>query len=84
MHSINSYLKRQTSQELKGILWGASYRPLRITEECVVMICDILRERGDLDPESIVEAERALEACREARKKKQEKPCYFSDDFYRS
>ena len=61
MHSVQSYLKGMTSQELKSILWTAEFQPCVIAGEVLIIIRDILRDRGDLNPDTAALVERCLE-----------------------
>jgi hypothetical protein len=66
MHSVRDYLEKQSSDELKGILWTARMQPTLLPDEALVAIWDLLLSRGDLDPETIASSEKMV---KEARKR---------------
>ena len=55
-HTEQDYLEKQSSEELKGMLWTITMKPQIVTAEAVVAIWELLRKRGDLDPNTIAMA----------------------------
>ena len=71
MHSVQDYLDRKSSKELKGILWTARTSSGVVLDETVLAIWDLLISRGDLDPETIETSEEFVEETRKAIKRRE-------------
>ena len=59
MHSEQAYLRRLTSTELKGALWGASHGTISLMVHSLDLILNTLHERRELEMKDILHALKA-------------------------
>ncbi len=72
MHSFQSYLQGLPTPVLKGGLSGWCDGLASYVDEAVLLMVEILRSRGELDPETEEAVAQRLEALRKAREEKKQ------------